>query len=472
MKTTEITFGIIIGTRGCFNSELATKGRQDVLDTIKTLGYKTVILPADRTPTGVIEGREDGIKCGTFFKENSDSIDGIIISLPNFGDELGIINAIKYSQLDVPVLVHAFDDDKEKVDTRSRRDAFCGKISVCNNLYQHSVPFTTTTYQSSHLDDPSFSSDVHFFASVCNVVRNLKNVRIGAIGARPGDFQTMRFSEKLLQASGITVVTVDLSEIIALSNSLDEDSKEIKEITKKLKEYGSIPTTIPAENIKKESKLKLALEKWLHENDISAAGIQCWTSLESNYGCAACVSMSMLGESLIPCACETDITGVISMYILSLASGNPSALLDWNNNYGGERNKCVCTHCGNFPKSFVQDQIEISNLDVLGTVLGPENCFGAVKGKVATGDMTYFRISTDDYHGKIKSYLGEGRFTDDPFPMSGGIAVCSIPNLQQLMKHIIKNGFEHHVGMVRGHVAEVVEEAAGNYLGWDIFRHC
>ena len=115
--------------------------------------------------------------------------------------------------------------------------------------------------------------------------------------------------------------------------------------------------------------------------------------------------------------------------------------------------------------------MEISELDILGASLGRENCFGAVKGKVEPGDMTYFRVSTDDFNGKIRCYLGEGEFTDDPCDMDGGIAVCHVPELQKLMKYIVKNGFEHHVGIVRGRVADIIEEAVTTYLGWDLYRH-
>ena len=179
----------------------------------------------------------------------------------------------------------------------------------------------------------------------------------------------------------------------------------------------------------------------------------------------------MMGEKLMPSACEVDVMGTIGMYALALAAQKPSALLDWNNNFGEDRDKVVCTHCSNYPKSFFENEIEIGSLDILGTVLGQENTFGAVKGKVAAGKMTYFRVSTDDAKGTIKSYLGEGKITDDPYGMDGGIAVCEIPNLQNLMKYMCKNGFEHHVGMVRGQVAEILEEAIGNYLGWDIYKH-
>ncbi|MHC4628872.1 MAG: fucose isomerase, partial [Planctomycetota bacterium] len=201
------------------------------------------------------------------------------------------------------------------------------------------------------------------------------------------------------------------------------------------------------------------------------SAIQCWESIENTYGCATCLSMSMMGQRHMPSACETDVTGVVSMYGLLLAGGNIPALLDWNNNYGNESDKCVCTHCSNFPRDFVGGDIEISNLDVLGTVLDRDRCFGAIKGKVTAGPMTFFRISTDDTRGRIKSYLGEGQFTDDPFGMDGGIAVCKVERLRKLLGYICQSGFEHHVGMARGHCAAVLKEAISKYIKWDIYYH-
>jgi len=405
------------------------------------------------------------------FNEHRDEIDGLIVSLPNFSDELGIVNTLKFAKLDVPVLVQACDDDNNKISIKERRDAFCGKLSVCNNFYQYGIPFTDTTLHTCKIDSEVFAKDVVRFASVCRVVKGLSNARIGAIGARPAAFQTMRASEKLLQASGITVVPVDMSEILSAAEKVDDNDPDLIKKLGEIHEYGNISESAHKESILKQAKFGIASEKWIDDNDIDASAFQCWTSVQENYGCATCLTMSMLGENLMPSACEVDIAGAVSMYALTLATGNPAAILDWNNNYGEERNKCSGIHCSNFPKSFVDSKIEIASLDVLGASLGEENCFGAVKGKVAAGDFTYFRISTDDVKGKIKAYLGEGQFTDDPYPMDGGVAICDVNNLQGLMKYICKNGFEHHVAMARDYVAGIILEATENYLGWDIYEH-
>ncbi len=472
MKTKQTqTFGLIVGTRGFFNSELARGGRKDLIALMDKLGYNYVILPSEATPTGSVETIDDARKVATLFNENRDKISGIIVSLPNFGDELGIVNAINWSKLNVPILVQASDDEIGKESINERRDAFCGKLSVCNNFYYYNIPFTDTTFHTCKITSPAFEKDMIRFASVCRVVNGLKNARIGAIGARPGAFQTMRYSEKLLQATGITVVPVDMSEILGAARRIEDNTPELKSKLEAIRDYGTIPSYIKNENIIKQAKFGLASERWIEENQIDSAAFQCWTSIQENYGCASCLTMSMLGDKLIPSACEVDVCGVVSMYALTLASGNASALLDWNNNYGEDRNKCVCTHCSNYPKSFVQNDIEISNLDVLGASLGAERCFGAIKGDVKAGPFTYFRISTDDLKGKIKSYLGEGDYTDDPNEMDGGIAVTKINNLQKLMKYMCKNGFEHHVAMARGKVADIIEESIDSYLGWDLYRH-
>ena len=473
MKNKErMCFGIIIGTRAYFNSELAKDVRKQLLRTLADEGYDYVILPEDATPTGSssIETREDGLKCAELFRQNRDRIDGIIVSLPNFGFEIGIINAISVADLTVPILVQACDDENDKVDLDSRRDAFCGKISVCNNLYQYGIPFTDTTLHTYSIYSELLAKDINKFAGICRVVNGLRHARIGAIGARPAGFQTVRASEKLLQKSGITVVPVDLSEILGAARKIEDTDVELLKKLEEIKCYAVVPKEY-SDKLVLQAKFGVAVERWIEANQIDAVAVQCWDSLEQNYGCAACVTMSMLGEKLLPAACEVDIAGAVSMYALTLAAQGQSALLDWNNNFAEDRNKCVCTHCGNFPKSFVRNDLKLGTLGVLGRTLGKVNTFGAVYGKVTKGDFTFFRISTDDTKGTIKAYLGTGEITDDPYGMDGCIAVTKVDNLQILMKHICRNGFEHHVAMVRNDVKDILNEAIEGYLGWNLYVH-
>jgi L-fucose isomerase-like protein len=466
------TFGLIVGTRGFFNSELAVGVRAKLLATLEARGCDYVITPEDATPSGSIETREHARVCADLFRQNASRIDGVIVVLPNFGDELGIVETLNLARLDVPVLVQACDDELGKLSVSERRDAFCGKLSVCNNLYQYGIPFTNTTYHTYPIGGEEFLSDLDFFGRVCRVVNGLRNARIGAIGARPAAFQTVRFSEKLLQASGVTVVPVDLSVIIAGAQALQDGDPAVRSKLAEVKAYGTIPDYVPDANLLKQAKLSVTIDRWMAENECDASAVQCWDSIQQNYGCAACLSMAMMGDRLLPSACEVDVVGAVSMYALLLASGNPPSFQDWNNNYGDDREMCINTHCSNFPKSFMGREVEVSNLDVLGATLGPENCFGAIKGQAAPGPMTFFRISTDDVEGMIKAYLGEGQMTDDPVTnFQGGSAVCRVPHLQVMLDYMCKNGFEHHVAVARGHSAAVLAEAIDAYLDWDLYWH-
>jgi L-fucose isomerase-like protein len=467
MEQNSMTFGVIVGTRGFFNPELAKSGRKEILTLLEKKDIDAVILDSGETPTGVVEGYEDAKKCAELFKRERDRIKGILVILPNFGDEIGIVNAIKLSGLNVPVMVQASNDQNDKVDVLHRRDAFCGKISVCNNLYQYGIPFTNTKSHTCDISSIEFDKDLDHFSAVCRIVAGIRGARIGAIGARPAAFQTVRFSEKLFQAAGITVVPIDLSEIIGAAEGMSDSAPELKEKLKGIRGYGSIDPVVEENQILKQAKLSVVIEKFVEENELDATAVQCWDSIQKNYGCATCLSMSMMGEAGYPSACEMDVAGAVSMYILRLASQNAPGFLDWNNNFDYEREICVCTHCSNYPASFMGNPLEIGQLDILGNTLGREKCFGAVKGKVAPGDLTYFRISTDDVKGKIKAYGGEGAFVKEEYGMDGGIAVCQIPGLNQVMDHICKNGFEHHVAMVRGHYAGAIKEALETYLKWD-----
>ena len=467
----KVAVGVVIGSRAFFSPAPCRDARDEVLAQLADLGIDAVILPYEATANGAVQSIADADLYARHFKAHPGGIDGLVICLPNFGDEIAIIELVNRARLGVPILLQASNDEVTKVSVSERRDAFCGKISVTNNFWQYGVPFTETTHHTCDVSGPDFRADLDRFARVCRTVRGLRGARLGAIGARTGAFQTMRYSEKLLQASGITVVTVDLSEMMGAAGAIPDDDTDLRAKMDKIRAYGTIPAHITEKQVATQAKWTLAVNRWIEENECDASAIQCWRSLQDNFGCATCVTMSMMGEELMPSACEVDIMGALSMYALALASGAPPAILDWNNNYGTEADMCVCTHCGNFPKSFIGDTPEISELDVLGSVIGKSKCFGAVKGKVKPGPMTYFRLSSDDRAGTLKCYLGEGEFTDHPFPMDGGIAVALVPRLRQLMRFVTQNGFEHHVAMVRGHHADVLNEAITRYLDWPIYAH-
>jgi L-fucose isomerase-like protein len=464
-----MTFAVIVGNRGFFPDHLAKSGRVEMLAAIEKAGYSVVAVSPEETKFGAVETRAEAVRCAELFQRHRNQIDGVIVTLPNFGDERAVADTLRIAGLNVPVLVQATPDTPGRMTIRDRRDSFCGKMSVCNNLTQYGIPYSLTTRHTEAPDSDFFRKDLDWFAAVCRVTRGLRRLRIGAIGARPAAFNTVRYSEKILEANGISVETIDLSEILGrIVRMADQDSAAQAKL-EQIKRYVSTDR-VPAEALLKMAKLGAVVDGWMKETDVSISAVQCWTSLEEYFGVVPCTVMSMMSENLMSSACEVDICGVVGMHALQLASQSPSALLDWNNNYGDDPDKAVCFHCSNLPKHFFKE-VRMDFQEIIAGTVGKENTFGTCVGRVKSGPMSYARFSTDDRTGSIRGYVGEGEFTNDPLDTFGGAGVVRIPKLQELLRYICERGFEHHVAANLSQVAPAVHEAATRYLGWSVLQH-
>ena len=471
---TSITLGIIVGNRGFFPAHLCDSGRKQILATLEKLGINVVILDTTATKSGAVESLNDSQKCADLFNANAGKIDGLLVTLPNFGDERGVANAIRWSGLRVPVLIHAFNDDPKNMTIKDRRDSFCGKMSVCNNLRQYNIPHTLTRLHTCAPDDPSLRQDLADFVVTCRVVRGLKNLRIGALGARPTAFNTVRYSEKLLENSGISIETLDLFELFGWVGKLKDRDAAVNAKLAEIQSYVSAKA-IPPIALLKMAKFGVAVDKWMKETHLNATAIQCWTAMEEFFGVVPCTLMSMMSNLGLSAACEVDVVGAVSMYAMAQASGKPSALVDWNNNYGEDPDRGVIFHCSNLPKDlFVtmgEDAAVMDFQEIIAGTVGKENTYGTIVGRLAESPLTYLRVSTDDSAGKVRAYIGEGELTNDPLKTFGGYGVVKIRDFQKLLRYICENGFEHHVAVNPTRIATGTHEALSKYLGWEVYRH-
>jgi L-fucose isomerase-like protein len=443
-----------------------------MLAAIERAGFKAVCLTPEDTPFGSVETRAQAVKCAELFQRSGRDgrgVDGIVVTLPNFGDERGVAETIRLADRNVPVLIQATPDVAGAMTIADRRDSFCGKLSVCNNLTQYGLPFSLTSRHTSAPDSASFAADLEWFGATCRVVRGLRGARIGALGARPAAFNTVRYSEKLLENSGIAVETMDLFDALGRVGRLgDEDAK----VTAKVAEIRAYVESghVPAASLIKMAKLGVVIDDWMEECALDATAIQCWTALEEFFGVVPCTVMSLLSNKLTSSACEVDVTGAIGMRALALAAQKPAALVDWNNNYGEDPDKCVLFHCSNLPTGCLSCAT-MGTQAIIGGTVGIENTYGTVEGRVKSGEFTFCRVSTNDLEGCIDAYVGQGQFTDDPLDTFGGVGVAHIPELQELLRHLCTAGFEHHTAIVHDSVAKALDEALGTYLGWDVYRH-
>ncbi len=463
------TLALIVGNRGFFPDHLAKSGREEMVAVLEQAGVRVVAPGPELTKHGAVETYDEARRTAELFKAHRDAIDGVIVTLPNFGDERAVADTLRLSGLDVPVLVQATPDEGGRLSIRDRRDSFCGKMSVCNNLAQYGIRYSLTTRHTEAPASDLFRRDLEWFLGVCAVVRGLRRLRVGAIGARPAAFNTVRYSEKLLEAAGISVEPVDLSEILGRAERLGDDDPAVAAKLAAIRAYAPVGETPPAALLK-QAKLGVAIDRWRQEVHVDITAVQCWTALETYFGVVPCTLMSMMSQELASSACEVDICGAVAMHALRLASGTPSALLDWNNNYGDDPDKAVCFHCSNLPTHFFAD-VRMDYQAIIAGAVGRENTFGTLVGRVRPGPLTFLRLSTDDRAGRLAGYVGEGEFTDDPLDTFGGAGVVRIPRLQALLRFICERGFEHHVAANLSSVAAAVHEAATKYLGWDVYWH-
>ena len=465
------TLGVIVGNRGFFPDHLANEGRQTILQVLRDEGINAIALTPQDSKFGSVECDADAHKLAALFKQHRDEIDGVLITLPNFGEERPIANTLRWADLNVPVLVQATPDDASLMTIADRRDSFCGKMSTCNNLTQYGIKFSLTTLHTVKPDSASFRADLRRFVSTCRVVRGLKGARLGAIGARPAAFNTVRYSEKLLERAGITVDTLDLSEVFGRAARLNADDPKLQAKLEQMSAYVRQGGT-PNAALVKMAKLGVVIDEWMQTNDLQASALQCWTAMEEFYGVVPCTLMSMMSNGMMPSACETDIAGLVGMYALVLASGKPSAIVDWNNNYGDDPDKGVVFHCSNLPKDiFAEETTAMDYQAIIAGTVGKENAYGTIVGRVRAAPFTYCRVSTNDFAGTISAYLGEGELTNDPLKTFGGFGVIRVPNLQKLLRHICENGYEHHVAINLSQVAPAVNAALTKYMGWGVYYH-
>ena len=465
MMEKKTKFAVFFGNRDFFPVSMLSAARKEMLGALKKLGHKTLVMAAKETPHGAVKTPEDGKKFANFLQENKGKFGGVILCLPNFGDESGAVTALK--DANVPILVQAYPDDLDKMHHNLRRDAFCGKFSVMDVFCQYGVPFTALEPHTVHPTSKDFAENIDYFDRLCRVVQGMKGLVVGAIGARTTAFKTVRIDELALQQNGITMETLDLATVLHRFNQLRLDDPAVKTKLKTLKNYTNWDG-VPSEAIEKLSRLGVVFDRIKEEMGLDIMALRCWLEVQEQLGVSICVLISELNNRGIITACEVDVGNAVTMHAMSQASGNSATCLDWNNNYGDDRDKCILFHCGPVPQSMMTGKGHVTDHPMLAKALGAGCGWGPNTGRIAPTPMTYGSMLTQD--GKLKFFLGEGEFTDDPIAddFFGCAGVAKINNLQDVLQTIGYAGHRHHVSTTPGHILTPISEAFTKYLGYDL----
>ena len=465
MSADKTTFALFFGNRSLFPASLQSHARQELTAALRKLGHDTITMPPRATRHGAVETPAEGRKYAEFLREKRGEFGGVILCLPNFGDETGAVAALQ--DADVPILVQAYPDELDKMSPRLRRDAFCGKLSIMDVFNQYDVPFTALTPHAAHPKSDAFAANVDHFDRVCRVYNGMKDMVVGAIGARTTAFKTVRFDEVTLQRHGVTTEVLDLSDIFARFRDTKASARPVVRKIASLKRC-STWKGVPASAVARLGRLGVVLDCVIKEYGLDALAIRCWVEMEQELGITPCVLLGCLNEAGVAAACEVDVCSAVTMRALSLAAGGSAACLDWNNNYGDEEDKCILFHCGPVPPDMMAGKGCVIDNAILASVIGPGRAYGCNVGRIAPTPFTFGNLITED--GRMCFYLGEGRFTDDPiandFFGCGGVA--QIPDLQDKLQTIGYLGHRHHPAVTAGHVVEPVAEAFERYLAYDV----
>lgn len=461
MKKT--TFALYFGNRGFFPGELIASAREALIKACEENGYGYIIMDESLTRYGAVETIGEGKLYAKFLEEHKGEYDGIILSLPNFGDENGA--SVAFKDVDVPILVQAFPDEMDKMDFAHRRDAMCGKMAMCNLLRQMKIKYTLTKKFCVDPSDESFKEDLRVFAGTCRVVNGMRKFNVGAIGARTTAFKTVRCDEIAFQNKRVNIETIDLTVVFDLMDKADPVKIELfKQRLLAVSDFSKWPD-IKLENL---ARLGVAIDQLIEEYDLQAVAIRCWNELQFRYGIAPCVLLGDLNERGIAAACELDITNAVMMRAVGLAADYPVMLLDVNNNYMDDPNKVIFFHCGPAPISMMEGKGKIEEHLMFKKSYGEGSGVGINVGEFIKGDVTVGSFKTED--GELCAFVTEGKFTEDKLPevFFGCGAVFEKQNALGMLNYMATNGYRHHVAITKGNYAESVREAFENYIDYKI----
>jgi L-fucose isomerase-like protein len=463
MKKT--TFALFFGNRGLFPASLISGAREEMRCELNALGHDMLMLDESASRYGAVETPQEGVVYANFLRENRGKFGGVILCLPNFGDENGAVTALQ--DAGVPIWIQAYPDDYDQMGPATRRDSFCGKLSIMDVFRQYGVKFTALKPHTVRPGSEKFRDNVDEFDRVCQVYKGVKGMVVGAIGARTTPFKTVRIDEVALQRHGVTVETFDMSDVFHRMRSVKPAEASYADKAHQLSEMATWDG-VPERAYDNIVRLGVTLDQLIVEAGLDAVAIRCWTEIQTQMGISPCVAMGSLNDLGLAAACEVDLGNAVAMKALHLASYQPVGLLDWNNNYYDEDDKCILFHCGPMPAGLMEGKGRVTDHAILMNTVGEGNGYGCNVGRIKPMDFTFSSLMTDE--GKIKMYLGEGRFTDDPIPANffGVAGVAEIPKLQDVLLHIGMKGHRHHVSVTPGHLRRPLTEALGHYLEFEV----
>jgi L-fucose isomerase-like protein len=465
MNIPEIKIGIVAVSRDCFAIELSQRRRKAVVKACR----KNNIQIEEITVT--IENESD---VSAALKEIEDKqINGLVIFLGNFGPE--IPETLLAQKFGGPVMFAAAAEESQEYLFDGRGDAFCGLLNASYNIgLRHIKPYIP---ESPVGTAEEIAQEIKTFAEITRAVLGIRNLKIFSFGPRPYDFVACNAPIKPLYDLGIEIMENSELDLFAAFNEHEGD-KRIPQVVRNMEEElgsGSGQSDI----LKKLAQYELTLLDWLDQHKgMSAYAVfanKCWPAFQTQFGFVPCYVNSRLAARGIPVACEADIYGALSEYIVTCISQMPSAFLDINNTVPWDmydQNAAVVQqykpsdlfmgfHCGNVPGSCLKSPVLKYQL-IMHRLLEPDSepnmTRGTLEGTIIPGDITLFRLQSSA-EGQLRCYIAEGEVLDIDPKSFGSIGVIAIKEMSRFYRHVlIEKRFPHHAAMAFKHAGKILFE--------------
>lgn len=454
---------LLVANRGFFPSSVIESAYDEMRQAAAKAQVELLEIEKDKVKYGAVETTQEGMIYHDFLEAHHGEYDGVIICLPNFGDENGIKAALR--DVNVPVLLQAYPDEIGKMDFANRRDAFCGKLGLCAVFKQMGFKFTSGKPFVMHPLSAEFEKELREFAAICRIVRRMRYMRLGVFGARTTAFKSVRYDEGAMERLGCDVESFDLTMVMERYEETSADCANAKFFRERLLATGDYADA-PEYALENLSRFGATIKAIVDEQKLDAIAVRCWSELQHMLHIAPCALLGIFNSIGVPAACETDASNALPMLALNAASESPCGCLDINNNYGSDPEKAVLFHCGPLPVELMLKPGHIEEHKMFTKTQG-ENCsWGVNVGHIRPGVITIAGARTEN--GEVRYFVERAEITEDPIEEGffGTPGVVKMENLQDKLFSMQEEGFRHHAIITAGDHVREVEEALSKYLGY------
>lgn len=411
-------------------------------------------------PDGAVGNLDQGDVVAEFFARQK--VDGLIVCALNFGDERSVAKIAE--KLKVPVLLYATKEPPAFEDPGLTRvsDSYCGTLSIASALYRREIPFH---YAGIFFHDESeFINEVEKFIRAVSVVKGLRGARIGQVGVRPTNFETVCYDEnEMIRKFGQNVIFAEVSDLVLRAQHyLDDDPQVLVKMDAIMGEVARI--TVGKEYLLKAAKMELAVVDFYNRNHLSALAMQCWPSIQNLWGFSTCALFGRLTSQGMLTACEVDILGALAMLVSYRAALGQTVphFIDWTIQHRQKDNMFLAWHCGNAPVCLAADPKRTalrSRNDMQGVLpVDPgDSMAGLYQFQIRPGKVTLCRLQ--EYDSKWKMLITNGEIVPSEEELAGTWAWVEVADHKKLYRTLVEEGFVHHASMIHGDQTAVLLEA-------------